>query len=167
MNPEELELQRLEELLQQLSPSPPSEQLTSRIFASFETPLDAAPAHIPHIIPMSSKSWSQPFAAAAAVALIAGIIAVIGFNRTDSVVDTEPPKEPVTPTPVHYIPQQAQNTYQGSNVEGIIFTEDHRPMQTVRHQFTDTFIWINPEDGSRVELHVPVESVRYIPVPTN
>ena len=40
-------------------------------------------------------------------------------------------------------------------------------MQAVRHQITGTYTWENPEDGSRIEIQVPVERIRYIPVHTD
>ena len=35
------------------------------------------------------------------------------------------------------------------------------------HQFLDSYTWVNPEDGSRVEIQFPVERIRYLPVPTD
>ena len=46
MNPEEQALQQFEQELQNLVPAEPSEALTARIFAAFETPSDAAPAEL-------------------------------------------------------------------------------------------------------------------------
>ena len=76
MNPDDKELQQLEQLLRQLQPAEPSEQLTARIYSAFELPADAAPAQFGDSAPPvhAHHSWSQPFAAAAAVALVAGII---------------------------------------------------------------------------------------------
>ena len=156
MNPED-------QALRQLSPNQPSEALTARIFSAFDTPSDAAPAEVENAVtPLpAATSWFQPFAAAAAVALIAGVVALIGLNR--------PPLDDgvsLTPDPV-FVPAHAQNTYEGSRLDGIVFTEDSRPMQTVRHQFTDSYTWENPADGSRVEIRVPVERVRYVPLQTD
>ncbi|MFT4548356.1 MAG: hypothetical protein ACI8XO_001829 [Verrucomicrobiales bacterium] len=180
MNPEEQELEKFEQKLKLLVPAEPSQVLTSRIFAAFETPLEDAPASIGgDIIEMpvskSTSSWSQPFAAAAAVALIAGIMALIGLSRpdgtpkvtTDNTKLAPPIGEAIDAQPVKFVPAGAQNIYKGTNVDGIVFTEDRLPMQAVRHQFIDTYIWENPVDGSRVEVQVPVERVRYIPVPTD
>ena len=157
MTPEDPSLQELESALQKLEPNAPSEELTARIFSAFDTPTDAAPAEVESVTPIeSSSSWFQPFAAAAAVALIAGVVAIIGLNRPSGTEDS--------PT---YLPAHAQNTYEGSEVDGIVFNKGSHPMQKVRHQFTDTYTWENPDDGSRVEIRVPVERVRYVPVPTD
>ena len=117
-----------------------------------------APAAVENVIQLTegSRSWSQPFAAAAAVVLIAGIAALIGFNRPQGSPETAD----------RFVPVHAQNTYEGSNVDGVVFTKDNSPMQAVRHQFTDTYTWEN-KDGSRVELRIPVERVRYVPVQTD
>ena len=170
MNPDDKDLQQLEEKLQQLRPSEPSEKLIARIFGAFETPSDAAPAAVENVVPMKTppaRSWAQPFAAAAAVALLAGVVALIGLNRNPAVTEAETVVTPVDATPVKFIPAHAQNTYRGSNVDQIVFTKDRVPMQAVRHQFTDTYTWENPADGSRVQIEIPVERVRYIPVPTD
>lgn len=177
MNPDDQELQKLEQFLRQLTPAEPSEQLTARIYSAFELPADAAPAEFADSRPAVHvhHSWSQPFAAAAAVALVAGIIAIIGLNR--------PAADPVGPgarpasnssdvtvdraVPVSFVPAHAENSYRGSNDDEIIFTEEGRPLRVVRHQFMDTYIWVNPEDGSRVEIRFPVERIRYVPVPTD
>ncbi len=29
----------------------------------------------------------------------------------------------------------------------------------------DSYTWVNPEDGSRVEIRFPVERIRYLPCP--
>lgn len=174
MNQEEKELQQFEQDLHQLIPAEPGEALTNRIFAAFDTPREAAPAEIDSnviALPKSDpeNSWLQPLAIAAAVALVAGVIAIIGFNRPATKLVEQPPEEAISlpVQPVKFVPAGAQNTYQGTNVDGIIFTEDRKPMQAVRHQFIDTYIWENPEDGSRVEVQVPVERRRLIPVPTD
>ena len=175
MQSDEHELRRLEQCLQQLSPSEPSGDLMARVSSAFELPVDAAaPAENSATRPAapSPASWSQPFAAAAAVAIIAGIIAVIGLNRPEDRAGdgVSGQAEPVTidqPHPVGFVPAHAQNTYQGSNYEDIIFTEDRRPVRVVRHQFLDSYTWVNPEDGSRVEIQFPVERIRYLPVPTD
>jgi hypothetical protein len=165
MNPEKQSLQEFEQSLQQLSPSQPSEALTSRIFSAFDTPIDAAPANVELIQPPHdrSKSWFQPFAAAAAVALIAGLVTIIGLNRPAK--NGSPSAAAVSP--VTLVPTHAQNTYLGSQFDDIIFTDDRRPLRAVRHQFTDTYTWENPSDGSRVEIQIPVERVRYVPVRTD
>lgn len=165
MTPEDQELQKLEQFLQKLSPAEPGDALTARLFAAFDTPTDAAPAEVddPTITDMgearrlrqSSQSWFQPFAAAAAVALIAGIIAIVGLNR------------PSDETGSGFVPTHAQNIYRGSNFDEIIYTDDRQPLQAVRHQIIGTYTWENPEDGSRVEIQVPVERIRYIPVHTD
>jgi hypothetical protein len=169
MNPEEPELGQFEEQLRQLLPAEPSETLTARIFDAFETPQDAAPAviseqasEIPTPSPGTVVRWLQPFAAAAAVALVAGIVVIIGLNRQPAAAPTAAEEPKARFTPAH-----AQNTYQGSRLDGLVFTEDRRAMQTVRHLFTDTYTWENPLDGSRVEVSIPVERVRYVPVPTD
>jgi hypothetical protein len=169
MNPEEQEFAKLEAHLRQLSPSAPSEGLSARIFAAFETPQDAAPAVISdeaRTSPRKLAPWYQPFAAAAAVALIAGIAVLIGLNRQPAAGVGAATVE-ANSVPVRFEPAHAQNTYLGSRNDGIVFTDDRRPLQTVRHQFTDTYTWENPLDGSRVEVTIPVERVRYVPVPTD
>ena len=70
-------------------------------------------------------------------------------------------------SPATLVPTHAQNTYLGSQFDDIIFTDDRRPLRAVRHQFTDTYTWENPSDGSRVEIQIPVERVRYVPVRTD
>jgi hypothetical protein len=173
MNPEEeQELQKLEQHLRQLLPAEPGEALTARIFDAFDTPSDAAPAAVGNITPLPTKaraSWAQPFAAAAAVVLIAGIVALVGLSRpSDQGKAAEVrPGIVIAAQPARFVPSRAQNSYQGSQVDGLIFTEDRRPMQAVRHQFIETYIWENPADGSRVEVRVPVERIRYVPVPTD
>jgi len=174
MQPDEHELRRLEQCLQQLTPSEPGEDLIARVFSAFELPADAAPAEKSAISPAapSPASWSQPFAAAAAVAIIAGIIAIIGLNRPENragngVAEQAQPVTIDQPHPVGFVPAHAQNAYQGSNFEDIIFTEDRRPVRVVRLQFIDSYTWVNPEDGSRVEIRFPVERIRYLPVPTD
>ena len=161
MNPEEQELQKLEDFLQKLPPAEPGEALTARIFSAFDTPTDAAPAEVDTSVSngpgANGQSWFQPFAAAAAVALIAGIVAIIGLNRPGTAEQDRPV----------LVPSHAQNIYRGSDLDEIIYTEDRQPLQAVRHQITNTYIWESPEDGSRVEVHVPVERIRYIPVHTD
>ena len=160
MEPDDRQLEELEQALQRLSPAEPDEALTARIFAAFETPPDAAPAAVEQAVVPAEKpvSWFQPFAAAAAVVLIAGVIAIVGLNR--------PAGE--TPETVNkFVPAHAQNTYRGSEIGEIVFDGNSQPMQAVRHQFTDTYTWENPADGSRVEIEVPVERVRYVPLHTD
>lgn len=159
MTPEEQELAQLEQNLKQLAPAEPSESLTERIFSAFETPPDAAPAEIVDTatpMPKPAASWAQPFAAAAAVVLIAGIVALIGLTRPSN----DSPQ-------VRFVPAHEQDTYKGSDMGDIIFTEGRQPLQAVRHQFTKSYTWENPKDGSRVEVTFPLERVRYVPVQTD
>ncbi|MGI9244080.1 MAG: hypothetical protein ACR2RV_25005 [Verrucomicrobiales bacterium] len=174
MQPDEQEQHRIEQRLRELSPAEPGEDLATRIFSAFELPADAAPARLtePAASAPSTIAWTQPFAAAAAVALIAGVIAIIGFNRQSGDSDQGIADVPGgivvdNSVPVSFVPAHAQNTYRGSQLEDIIFTEDRRPVQIVRHQFTDSYTWVNPVDGSQVEIRFPVERIRYIPVQTD
>jgi len=165
MNPDlEPELQAIEDRLRQLSPAEPSEQLSERIFASFDTPADAGADsgdEADKVTPLPKPaSWFQPFAAAAVVALLAGAVAIIGLSLS-------PDKKPVAAQPERFIPESAENIYEGSKLEPIVFTENRQPVQPVRHRFVESYIWTNPEDGSKVEIRIPVERIRYIDVPTD
>ena len=160
-------LQLLEEELRALTPAAPSDGLRARIQDALLHAADEAPA-APVTPPTPVWFGWIPIAAAAAVALLAVVLTPgIGRNPATSnplAANTDPVAiDQADLTPVDWQPLASNSKLERIDYEGVR-QQDSSTYRQIRTRYMERRTYKNPKDGSTVEILVPREEVRLVPV---
>ncbi len=164
------DIKKLEQQLADLSPSPLSESILSRMeqaMISWEIHLPVEEKIVPFETPAKRKSYFSVWSAAAAVALM-GTVGAIFMNSTDEpssdqlatfVINEDTPQQPVASSMPTHFSHQLTNA---SN-EGITYAADEKPYKVFRIEYTKDVKYTDA-DGKIVIKQEPVVQVILVPV---
>lgn len=109
----------------------------------------------------------SPLAAAAAILIAATGVFFAVLNNIEPNPSAKPDGMVMLPEKAPFVPVHAENIFEGVHDEGLFLTDDKVPVQGVRYQFSDSFKWRNPQDGSVIEMTIPSERFFLLPVQTD
>jgi len=157
------DLPGLEAELEALEPAPLSEEFTAKISGIFDgASVKAEPGNVVRFPVL------QRLGAAAAIAIAAvGVTFAILNNLPKGQGGGSGEIADRAALEKTFVPVAAENIFEGVRNEGMTLTGDNRPVQKLRYQFSDSYQWVNPSDGSTIEMTVPRERIILVPVPTD
>ncbi len=179
-------LQLLEEELRAMVPSDPSDGLRARVFHSLATAEDVESETThelegingSHLLP-AGRVWFGwvPVAAAAAVALMAVVVfppkggksAGLNSGSSAGMVASQVAPAPqaisssAAVTPVDWQPMSADSRLEHVAYDGVR-QEESSTYRQIRTRYLDRRTFRNPQDGSTVEVRLPREEIRLVPV---
>jgi hypothetical protein len=166
----EKEIEKLETALGEFTPAAVPEALEARIldvFAGRQAPQAIADNEPTNIV--AFPLWRALGSAAAVAVAIVGVF-FAALNSMDSgdnaggvpLAGDAPPNSERT-----FVPVRAENVFEGAQEEEFFLTKDQLPVQKVRYQFSDSYLWENPADGTSIEMTVPRERLFIVPVRTD
>ena len=170
----EKEIEKLETALGELTPAAVPEALEARVHGVFsgQAALQSIPTNEPTNIVAFPRWRAFGSAAAVAVAMVGVFFAALNSmdsgNRSGNASGGVPLAGDATPNIDRtFVPVRAENVFEGAQKEEFFLTEDQLPVQKVRYQFSDSYIWENPSDGTSIEMTVPRERLFIVPVRTD
>ena len=154
----------IEKALRAHSPRRPSDALARRIEAALSAPAEAAESY-PDIARQSAW-WpffrSAGWAAAGAAAAVA-VLFIIGEpfppREAKDLIDSAPEA-----AAVEFQAAESATELVSASAEELIYRDTAPPAQRVRITFLERHAWRNPATGAFIEMEVPREDVRLIPV---
>lgn len=175
-------LQLLEEELRAMTPSAPSDGLRTRVLHALQSAQGSRESQQPleHAAPLKppGRAWFGwvPVAAAASVALMAVVLFPSNPGNSPELVNNNPQNPtaakqtaPVTPLRgADFAPAGWQPTGTDSRLEDVAYDGLRQKEQTtyrqVRTRYMERRTFRNPKDGTTVEVMVPREHIRLLPV---
>jgi hypothetical protein len=162
-----------EEQLRLLHPRPTSPQLEEAIAASLQQReialVDRAPTAAilrpPRSAPASFWRWFQGigWALAGAAAAVAAIVLVNHFEAGAEATKLAATTAAAAPAAgFEYAESNAELVT--TEDEGLVLAGDQEPVRQVRYHSLERHVWVNPNTGARMEVEVPREDVRFMPV---
>ncbi len=157
------DLHQLEAELEALEPAPVSDDLSAKVLGIFDgETLAAVPDKVVRF-PFLQRLGTAAAVAIAAVGVTFAVLNNLPKNQGGSSGDVAERAE----LKKTFVPVAAENIFEGVRNEGVTLTGDNRPVQKLRYQFSDSYQWVNPDDGSTIEMTVPRERIILVPVPTD
>ncbi len=159
----------LEAALRELEPVEVPRELEARIFEIFEGRVSEASGGTGSKVVRFPVLRSIGAAAAIAIAATGVLFAVINTMDRSRSGNGGPLAGDATqlPTSATFVPVRAENVFQGAQDEGVYFTDERVPVRQIRYQFSNSFRWENPQDGSTIEMTVPQEKLFIVPLRTD
>lgn len=166
-------LLHLEEELRALAPAETSAGLRDRIFAALAEPSAETPSAAPIIPPGRSWFGWVPLAAAAAAAILAVVFSP-GPKTAGALAEASPAvpaSQPAAPSsldssttmPVSWKPVSSDSRLEHVGYDGIR-TEDTATYRQIRTRTMERRTFIDPKDGTVVEVVFPRENIHLVPV---
>ena len=157
------DLLELEAELKALEPAPLSEDLSAKVLGIFDGETIATEPDKVVRFPVFQRLGAAAAVAIAAVGVTFAILNNLPEDQGSASGDVADRAE----LKKTFVPVVAENIFEGVRNEGMTLTGDNRPVQRLRYQFSDSYQWVNPDDGSTIEITVPRERIILVPVPTD
>ncbi|MEA3208716.1 MAG: hypothetical protein QOE70_1773 [Chthoniobacter sp.] len=156
-----------EEELRTLRPRPASSALESRIAAALGSTaphphtggLRVRPKHV------LADFWSALGWAGAGAALAIAVIALVHALELPAAHRIAPPDATANAPALDSFKHTEESAELiGAADEGLILETNEEPVRQVRYNSLERHVWINAMTGARMEIEIPREDVRFMPV---
>lgn len=154
--------QELEKELASLRPAQATERLKSRIGQALAGREETRK-------PMTLKLWPVFALAAAACLTLLAVVFIALFSKTHDAhangVGLQPSaKEPSETRRGEFQPVQGERRLLEAVDEGIVMTENRKPIRKLRYEFVDIVTLVNQNDGSVFTIEIPRKEILFVPV---
>lgn len=160
------EIKDLENTLHGLNPAEIPEHLEESLLRIFENQNLQGPEKLERTRIVFFPVLHRLGAAAAVLIAAVGIFFAI-INNTKTKLAKESTVSIEASTKGEFVPVKTKNIFEGVRDEGVFLSEDQIPVQGIRYQFSESFLWKNLQDGSEIEIKVPREHLFLLPVKTD
>lgn len=167
----------LEERLRELTPVAPSAALAEAIARDLPpraqslavrvptAAILARPARAPRKFPalLGGLGWACAGACAAVAVIFATTDRAADETQSTAVARTVEPAAASAPAPGFDFAESSAEVLAAED-EGIVYSDDDAPVRQVRYSSIERHVWTDASTGARMEIEIPREDIRLMPV---